>query len=44
MWGLGERGAVIVAVVVHVDWVAPRVPNLSAFVWGIHFYMINTQR
>ena len=44
MWGLGGRGSVIVAVMVQVDWVAPSVLNLSAFVWGVPFCVINTQR
>ena len=44
MWGLGGRGAVVVVLMVQVDWVAPGVLNLSAYVWGIPFCMINTQR
>jgi hypothetical protein len=44
MWGLGGGGAVIVAVMAQVGWVTPSVPILSAVVWGIPFYVINTQR
>jgi len=42
--GFGVRVAVIVVAVVQVDGAVPSGPNLSAFVWSIPFYMINTQR